>query len=781
MRVHELAKELSVTSKELLGTLEQMGVSGKSASSSVPDDLVPRLRASGGKATDAPKRREVLEPPPAPRKPKPKAKPKPKEATAPTAAAEVEAAPAAKGTAPAAAAPVTGKSPAPTKAAAKAATDPAPPATAAEPAVQATAAAASATPGATSTTPAAPAIHSVPAATPAGDAAKLLAGKAPSGRQARGPRKANEPVPTVPTLQVVRGATPQTIAEKSDRSPADIVKILFMAGNMVTATTSLTDELIEMLAAELDMELQIIGIEDELQAEDDPEEGIDESLLEPRPPVVTVMGHVDHGKTKLLDAIRETDVVAGEFGGITQHIGAYQAHVGNRDITFIDTPGHEAFTAMRARGARVTDIAVLVVAADDGVMPQTLEALDHAKAAEVPIVVAVNKVDKEDADPNRVRTQMVERGIVPSEWGGTNEFVDVSAREKLNLDTLLETILLVADLEELKGMPSGRSRGTVIEAHLDKGRGPVATVLVQRGTLDVGDALVCGTTYAKIRAMQDEYGQTVEHAGPSKPVVILGWEAVPASGDEFREVSDEREARHIASEREARVRAAELVISRPPTLSDLMRQAERAEIPELNLVVKADVQGSLGALTDAFLKLPQEEVRVNIVRSAAGGITENDITLAMASGAIVIGFNVRPDKQAVELSEKEGVDIRTYRVIYDVIDDIKAALSGMLSPEQRVHDLGQAEVRELFRVPKLGVIAGCYVTSGTIPRDGRVRLVRDSIVVYEGKVGSLRRFKDDVKEVASGYECGIGIEGFQDIKEGDVIEAFEIREVARSI
>ena len=752
MRVHELAKELGVTSKELLGTLEHMGVSGKSASSSVPDDLVPRLRASGGKATEAPKRREVLEPPPAPRKPK--AKPKVKDAPAPPPAApttpvEVAAPPVAA-----------------------AATDP-PPA-----AVPAPAPAAATT---TTPPPASAPSTATPPGTTASPAATLVADTSPSVRQPRGPRRANEPVPGVPTLQVVRGATPQTLAEKSDRSPADIVKILFMAGEMVTATTSLSDSSIEMVAAELGMETQIIGIEDELAAEDDVDEEVDDALLEPRPPVVTVMGHVDHGKTKLLDAIRETDVVAGEFGGITQHIGAYQAHVGHRDITFIDTPGHEAFTAMRARGARVTDIAVLVVAADDGVMPQTVEALDHAKAADVPIVVAVNKVDKDDADPNRVRTQMVERGIVPSEWGGTNEFVDVSAREKMNLDTLLETILLVADLEELKGVPSGRSRGTVIEAHLDKGRGPVATVLVQRGTLDVGDALVCGSTYAKIRAMQDEYGQTVEHAGPSKPVVILGWESVPASGDEFREVGDEREARHIASEREARVRAAELVISRPPTLSDLMRQAERAEIPELNLVVKADVQGSLGALTDAFLKLPQDEVRVNIVRSAAGGITENDITLAMASGAIVIGFNVRPDKQAVDLADKEGVDVRTYRVIYDAIDDIKAALSGMLAPEQNAHELGQAEVRELFRVPRLGVIAGCYVTGGTIPRDGLVRLVRDSIVVYEGRIGSLRRFKDDVREVASGYECGIGIDGYQDIKEGDVIEAYEIREVARSI
>ena len=729
MRVHELAKELGVTSKELLATLEQMGVSGKSASSSVPEDLVPRLRASGGKATEAPKRREVLEPPPAPRKPKKRT-------------AKQDAAPAARApTEPAAASPPEAGTPA-------------------EPA---------------------PAPESAPAEAPVAAPEPGAGAPATPTDARRTPRVARTPVePAVPTLRVVRGATPQDIAERVGRGPADVVKILFLAGEMATATTSLSDEAITLVAAELGMEAEIVGIEDDLVAEEVLED-IDESELAPRPPVVTVMGHVDHGKTKLLDAVRETDVVAGEFGGITQHIGAYQAHVGDRDITFIDTPGHEAFTAMRARGAQVTDIAVLVVAADDGVMPQTVEALDHAKAAGVPVVVAVNKVDKEAADPTRVRQQLVERGLVPSEWGGDTEFVDVSAKAKTKLDTLLETILLVADLEDLKGVPSGRARGTVIEAHLDKGRGPVATVLVQRGTLDIGDALVSGTTYCKIRAMQDENGAPVETAGPSKPVQLLGWEAVPASGDEFREVSGEREARNVASERESRARAAELVVSRPPTLSDLMRQAERAEIPELNLVVKTDVQGSLGALTDAFLKLPQDEVRVNIVRSAAGGITENDVSLARASDAIVVGFNVRPDKQAVDLAEREGVDIRTYRVIYDAIDDVKAALSGMLAPEKQEVELGQAEVRQTFRVPRLGVVAGCYVTQGTIPRDGRVRLVRDGIVVYEGRVGSLRRFKDDVREVASGYECGIGIEGYQDIKEGDVIEAFEVREVARSI
>ena len=726
MRVHELAKELGVTSKELVATLEQMGATGRSASSSVPEDLIPRLRASGGKATaTTPKRREVLEPPPAPRKKKkPAAKPAVKAVPDTPAAAVAE----------------------------EGATEPA----------------AGATPGATASIDGGAGSGSAPTSSPPAVAA------AP-GR----PTTFTPATPALPVMQFVRGATPQTIAEKLGKSPSDVVKVLFLAGEMVTATTSLSDEAIELIAADLGHQAEIIGVEEELGSE--PEEEVDEAQLVSRPPVVTVMGHVDHGKTKLLDAIRETDVVAGEFGGITQHIGAYQAHLGDRMITFIDTPGHEAFTAMRARGAKITDIVVLVVAADDGVMPQTVEALDHAKAAGVPIIVAVNKVDKEDADPVRVRTQMVELNIVPSEYGGTYEFVDVSAKTKVGLDTLLETILLVADLEELKGDPTGHARGAVIEAHLDKGRGPIATVLVQKGTLSAGDALICGTAFAKIRAMQDENGLSLIHAGLSKPVQILGWSHVPSAGDDFRETDDEREARHIASEREAKMRSAELVISRPPTLSDLMRQAERAEVPEMNLIVKADVQGSLGALSDALLKLPQEEVRVNIVRAAAGGITEDDISLALASNCIVIGFNVRPDKQARDLAEKEGVDVRLYRVIYDAIDDIKAALSGMLKPEQREKHLGTAEVRAMFRVPKLGVIAGCYVTQGTITRDGRVRLVRDSVVVYDGKVASLRRFKDDVREVAAGYECGIGIENFQDLKEGDLIEAYEVREVARSI
>jgi len=702
LRVHELAKELGVASKDLLAALEEMGYGGRSASSSVPEEAVPRLRASGGKAVPGarPPRQAVEEP-----APKPKAKKKAEAKRAEQKAVEEQ------------------------------------------------------PPPALEEAPAAPAPPPAPAAPP------LAPAPEPSG-------------PALPVLRVTRGATAQTIAEKVGSSPAEIVKLLFGLGEMATATTSLSDDAIHLVAHELGYEAELVGV-----AEEEPEEEVvDESRLRPRPPVVTVMGHVDHGKTKLLDAIRKTDVVAQEFGGITQHIGAYQVHTEGREVTFIDTPGHEAFTAMRARGAQVTDIAVLVVAADDGVMPQTLEALDHARAAGVPIVVAVNKVDKPEADPQRVRQQLVEREVVPSDWGGDFEFVDVSAKAATNLDGLLDTILVVADLQELKADPEGTARGAVIEAHLNKGRGPVATVLVQRGTLEVGDAVVSGTVFAKVRAMLDENGQPVKSAGPSKPVQVLGWSAVPEAGDEFRSVADEREARHIGQEREAKARAAELVTTaRAATLQDLMAQARAAEVPELNLVVKADVQGSLGALADAFLKLPQDEVKVRLIHQAAGAITESDIQLAMASQAIVVGFNVRPDAKARELSEREGVDVRLYRVIYEAIDDVKAALSGMLAPEQQEEELGRAEVRALFRVPKIGVVAGCYVVSGNISRNSRARLVRDGVVVYEGRIGSLRRFKEDVSKVAEGYECGIGIENFQDVKEGDVIEAYEVREVARRI
>jgi translation initiation factor IF-2 len=697
VRVHELAKELGVASKELLAAMKTMGIDGLTASSSVPDQVVPRLRASGGKAVPEAKIKEVVEAP----TPKPSARKK-------AAATEVV------------------------------------PETAAEVSDNGKAAPVEEAP--------------TPAPTPA-------PAPAPSRASAG-----------LPQLRVMRGATAQEIGDKTGRSTAEIVKLLFGLGEMTTATQSLSDEAISLVASELGFEPDIVTMDEE-----EADEPVDEARLQPRPPVVTVMGHVDHGKTLLLDAIRKTDVVSGEFGGITQHIGAYQVHWNDREITFIDTPGHEAFTAMRARGAQVTDIVVLVIAADDGVKPQTLEALDHAKAAGVPIIVAVNKIDKPEADPQRVRTQMVEREVVPTEYGGTYEFVDVSAKSRTNLDTLLETILLVADIEELKADPEGRARGVVIEGHLDRGRGPVATVLVQRGTLEIGDTVVSGTTFAKIRAMLDENGEQVKQAGPSKPVQVLGWSAVPNAGDEVRGVEDEREARHLAQERETKVRAAELIRTRPPTLAELMAQARSAEAPELNLIVKADVQGSIGALIDAFAKIPQDEVRVNVIHSAAGAITESDIDLAMASSAIVVGFNVRPDAKARELAEREGVDVRLYRVIYDAIDDIRDAVSGLLKPEERETELGRAEVRAIFRVPRLGVVAGCMVVQGTILRGSRARVVRDGVVAYEGRIGSLRRFKDDVREVAEGYECGIGIENFQDVKEGDVIEAFEVREVAREL
>jgi translation initiation factor IF-2 len=721
LRVHELAKELGVASKDLLAALREMGIDGLTASSSVPDQAVPRLRASGGKAVPEAKIREARE------EPTPKSRPK-KVETKREVTPEVRS---------------------------EAATDVAP-----------------SVPSSAEGQAAADEILATP---PSGNGSAAQA--APARTRAAAAAPAASPSGP-PVLRVARGATAQEIGDKTSRSAGEIVKILFSMGEIVTATQSLSDEAISLIASELGFEPEIVALDEEAEAEEEP---IDESRLRPRPPVVTVMGHVDHGKTLLLDAIRRTDVVAGEFGGITQHIGAYQVRVNDREVTFIDTPGHEAFTAMRARGAQVTDIVVLVVAADDGVKPQTLEALDHARAAGVPIIVAVNKVDKPEADPQRVRQQLVEHGMVPAEWGGTYEFVDVSAKARTNLDSLLETILLVADVEELKGDPEGRARGAVIEANLDKGRGPVATVLVQRGTLDVGDALVAGTAWAKIRAMLDENGRTVDVAGPSKPVQILGWSHVPDAGDDFREVEDERQARHLAQEREAKVRAAELVTSRPPTLSDLMAAARDAEVPELNIVLKADVQGSLGALQDAFAKLPQDEVRVNTVRTGVGAITESDVSLAMASQAVVIGFNVRPDAAARELAEREGVDVRLYRVIYDAIDEVRTALAGMLSPEQRETELGRAEVRATFRVPRLGVVAGCMVLDGTIVRNARARVVRDGVVVYDGRVGSLRRFKDDVREVSEGYECGIGIENFQDVKEGDVIEAYEVREVARQL
>ena len=550
---------------------------------------------------------------------------------------------------------------------------------------------------------------------------------------------------------------------------------------MVTVTQSMSDDAVLLVAEELGARVEVVDpAVEQAELEEDEVEDEDAELVD-RPPVVTVMGHVDHGKTAILDAIRRTNVAGGEAGGITQHIGAYQVHVNDRDVTFIDTPGHEAFTAMRARGAQATDLAILVVAADDGVMPQTVEALDHARAAGVPVVVAVNKIDKEGADPTRVRQQLSDQGLMPDEWGGDTVFVDVSAKQRTNLDGLLEMILLTADVQlDLKTNAETLARGVVIEAHLDKGRGPVATVLVRRGTLLDGDALIAGAAWGRVRAMLDDEGNSVDKAVPGQPVQILGWQSLPEAGDEFRALEDEREARAVATEREHHRREAEIVAQRGVSLQTLLAMTRgEDEVPELNILLKADTQGSVEALADQLSKMDQSLVKINIIRKGAGGITENDVTLAQASEAIVIGFNVVPNAQARPLAEEAGVDIRTYRVIYQAVQDIENAARGLLGPELKERALGQAEVRATFKVPRLGQIAGCMVLDGVIRRNAKARLVRDGTVVYETTIASLRRFKDDVREVAAGYECGIGLEGYQDVKEGDIIQAFEIEEVAR--
>ncbi|MFL6161033.1 MAG: translation initiation factor IF-2 [Jatrophihabitantaceae bacterium] len=598
-------------------------------------------------------------------------------------------------------------------------------------------------------------------------------------------------------LRLPRGASLSDFAERINAEPAALVTVLFHLGEMVTATQSVNEETLQLLGAELNYNVQVVSPEDEdrelLESFDltfGNDEGGEEALVA-RPPVVTVMGHVDHGKTRLLDAIRKSNVLAGEAGGITQHIGAYQVRVQHegrdRAITFIDTPGHEAFTAMRARGASTTDIVVLVVAADDGVMPQTIEALNHAQAADVPVVVAVNKIDKEDANPAKVRQQLTEYGLVAEEYGGDTMFIDVSARSNINIDGLLEGILLTADAAlDLRANPTQDAQGIAIEAHLDRGRGPVATVLVQRGTLRVGDSIVAGDAFGRVRAMLDDDGKTVDEAGPGSPVMVLGLTSVPGAGDSFIVVEEDRIARQIADRRSARERNAQLASTRRRiSLDDLDKALAAGEVQQLNLIIKGDVSGSVEALEDSLLKIEigegNEEVSLRVIGRGVGAITENDINLAIASDAVVIGFNVRPEGKAREAAEREGVDVRYYTVIYQAIDEIEAALKGMLKPEFEEVQLGTAEVREVFRVPRIGNVAGSLVRSGTIRRNSKARLVRDGITVNENlAVDSLRRFKDDATEVREGFECGIGLGSFNDIKIGDVIETFEMREKPRS-
>lgn len=608
----------------------------------------------------------------------------------------------------------------------------------------------------------------------------------PGSHRKKGPARAQEqtqkPAKPVEKKPIVLGesVTVQELSLKVHKSPAELIKKLMQLGVLATINQEIDTDTASILAGEFGYEIEIkLPVDLEALFMQEPEE-IPEQL-QSRPSVVTVMGHVDHGKTSLLDAIRETNVIATEAGGITQHIGAYQVEHNGKKITFIDTPGHEAFTAMRARGAQVTDIAILVVAADDGVMPQTVEAINHAKEAGVPIIVAINKIDKPDANPDKVKQELTEHALVAEEWGGETICVNVSALKKEGLNELLEMVLLVAEIGELKANPNRAARGTVIEAELDKGRGPVATVLVQNGTLNIGDTIIAGTAYGRVRAMMDDKGRRIKKAAPSTPVEVLGFSEVPHAGNIFVVTEDEKLARSIASRRQTRKREEELKSTTRVSLEDLFKHIQEGQIKELGIIVKADVQGSVEALRQALERLNTGEVKVDIIHGGVGAISETDVMFASASNAIIIGFNVRPDINARKAAENEKVDVRLYRVIYDAIEDVKAAMGGLLDPEYREVTLGRAEIRKVFKASRIGTIAGCYVVEGKIERDAGVRVVRDGIVIFEGKLDSLKRFKDDVKEVVQGYECGLAMEKFNEIQEGDIIEAYNIETVKRQL
>ncbi len=582
-------------------------------------------------------------------------------------------------------------------------------------------------------------------------------------------------------VRINSGATVKDVAEYLGVPVPEVIKKLMSLGEMATLTQTLSDDAIQVVAEELGKEIEIVHAADDVEVEPVYEDA-EEDLVE-RPPVVTVMGHVDHGKTSLLDAIRKTEVAAGEAGGITQHIGAYQVRHAGKQITFLDTPGHEAFTAMRARGARVTDLAVIVIAADDGVKPQTEEAIDHARAADVPIVVAVNKVDKEGAQPERVRNEMAQHGLQPSDWGGETEFVDVSAKTRQGLDELLDTIQVVTDLEELRANRGAEASGTVIESKLDPGRGPVVSILIQRGTLSVGDALVAGAHFGRVRAMHDFTGARTKRAEPGEPVEVLGFDGVPEAGEAVRVVENERRARQLAGVRANRLKTEALArrSGRKVSLEDVFKLAREGAVKELGLVIKADVAGSLEAIEDEIAKLPQEEVKVNIIHRGVGGINESDVMLAAASEGLILAFNVRPVGDARQIAEREGVEIRSYAVIYRAIEELRAAMQGLLEPEEVETVLGQAEVRQLFRASRIGTIAGSHVTEGKVTRGARVRVVREGTVIQDTTIASLRRFNEDTREVAAGFECGIVLANFQDLREGDILETYETRQVEREL
>jgi translation initiation factor IF-2 len=751
VRVHELAKQAGLTSKEMLALLQKAGIEVKTASSGVSDEIADKVmkavnRPVGARAASAHKAKGG-EPPPsrAPQRGRFSAGP--------------------------------GDSP-PRRGPSGPAPGPRPPARAPGP---------------------------VPGGSSGGgkmrrvvidsQAARRGPGAGPQGgppRKSRGGRR-RKPVFDEPaeiaaapevvdkTVRINSGATVKEVSESLGVPAPEVIKKLMGLGEMASLTQTLSDETIGVLVADFDRELDLRSVADEGEGA---AEAVDnEEDLKERPPVVTIMGHVDHGKTSLLDAIREADVVAGEAGGITQHIGAYQVHRGEKLITFIDTPGHEAFTAMRARGAQVTDVAVIVVAADDGVMPQTEEAIDHAKAAGVPIVIAVNKIDKEGADPTRVRTELAALGLQPEDWGGQTIFCDVSAKQREGLENLLDMLLLVAEVEEFKGNPTAEASGTVIESQLDPGRGPVATLLLQRGQLKIGDAIVAGSTWGRVRAMHDYNGHRLELAELGAPVEVLGFDGVPEAGNNFRVVESDRQARNLAAERanrlknEAIARRARLRVS----FEDAFAQAQEGQLSSLNLILKGDVAGSVGALEDEIAKLPQSEIKVNVIHHGVGGINESDVMLASASDAVVIGFNVRPVGDSRLLADREGVEIRTYTVIYKAIEELRAAMQGLLAPEKVEQAVGTLTVRQTFKASKIGTIAGCHVDNGKVQRGSMARLVRDGTVVYEGKIATLRRFDDDVREVTVGMECGVVLENYSDVKDEDVIEVFEIKSVEREL
>ncbi|MGC1164914.1 MAG: translation initiation factor IF-2 [Solirubrobacterales bacterium] len=754
-RVHEIAKAHDLSSKEVLAALKAAGVEAKAAASNVDEDAASKAisaaRGNGAKAGTAASKSPAQAAPP-------------KQASAPPATKK-----------PAAATASTPKAAAPTPKASA------------------------------STKPVRPAGSPQQGGSGGGGAKKRrvvidsqaarrdqMGGPPPQrpprrrgGRRRRplleeppmGPATPVEPEAT----KVNSGATVREVAELLGLAPAEVIKKLMTMGEMATLTQTLTDESVRAIADEYDRKLEIVTA-----AEEEPEEpqfsDAAEDLVD-RPPVVTIMGHVDHGKTSLLDAIRETEVAAGEAGGITQHIGAYQVHKDDKTITFLDTPGHAAFTAMRARGAKVTDVAVVVVAADDGVMPQTKEAIDHARAADVPMLIAVNKIDKEGANPEKVRTELAQEGISPEEWGGDTVFCEVSAKTHAGLDNLLDMILLVTELEELGANPEAPASGTVIESQLDPGRGPVVTVLVQRGTLEVGDSLVAGPQWGRVRAMQDFTGERVEAAGPGMPVEVLGFDGVSDAGEFVQAVENDRRARQLAQERANRLKTEALARrqARKVSLDEVFARVQEGDIKELNIVLKADVAGSLEALQDEIAKVPQERVAINIIHSQTGGINESDVMLASASDAIIIGFNVRPLADARKAGEREGVDIRTYSVIYKITEDLRNAMEGLLEAVEVEEAVGEAEIKQTFKASKVGRIAGCIVTEGRASRKAGVRLVRQGTVIWTGKLGSLRRFKDNVQEVEEGQECGVVLEGYADVKEEDVLEFFQTKQVEQTL